>query len=179
MLTLLRYFQRFKRAINNHPGIVVFAGNLVRWYDEWARLIATSNFDDSIDPTVQQLTLEQIKESISRLDAIVKREHANAESRRRPVQPQGLREDHRFEALQARLIQTYDPPGALRLLGPRHSNDHRDIADIHIVPTHDEMISAALPYIPTNLPGIPHHLAPNSMERHLDIQFRLLREELM
>ncbi|KAK0443327.1 uncharacterized protein EV420DRAFT_1484981 [Desarmillaria tabescens] len=176
---LTQYFQRFKHAINNHPNIVVFIGNLVRWYDEWARLIATSSFDDSIDPTVQRLTLEQIKESISRLDAIVKREHANAERRRRPAQPQGLREEHRSEALQAQLIQTYDGPGVLRLLGPRHSNDHRDIADIHIVPTHDEMISASLPYIPVNRPDAPHHLAPNSMERHLDIQFRLLREELV
>ncbi|KAK0199718.1 hypothetical protein DFS33DRAFT_1398406 [Desarmillaria ectypa] len=176
---LTQYFQRFKHAINNHPDIVVFVGNLVRWYDEWARLIATSSFDDSIDPTVQRLTLEQIKESISRLDAIVKREHANAERRRRPAQPQGPREDHRTQALQAQLIQTYDGPGTLRLLGPRHSNDHRDIADIHIVPTHDEMISASLPYIPVNRPDAPHHLAPNSMERHLDIQFRLLREELV
>ncbi|KAK0440271.1 hypothetical protein EV421DRAFT_1712588 [Armillaria borealis] len=176
---LTQYFQRFKHAIHNHPDIVVFVGNLVRWYDEWARLITTSSFDDSIDPTVQQLTLEQLKESISRLDAIVKREHTNAENRRRSVHTQGLREDHRFEALQNRLIQTYDPPGVLRLLGPRHNNDHCDIADIHIVPTHDEMISPAPPYIPTNLPGIPHHLAPSSMERHLDIQFRLLREELV
>ncbi len=142
-------------------------------------LIATSNFDDSIDPTVHRLTLAQIKEPITRLNAIVRREHANAESKRRPAQPRGLREEHRYEALQARLIQTYDGPGVLRPLGPRHSNDHRDIADIHIVPTHDEMISASLPYIPVNLPDAPHHLAPNSMERHLDIQFRLLREELV
>ncbi|KAG7441498.1 uncharacterized protein BT62DRAFT_908111 [Guyanagaster necrorhizus] len=176
---LTQYFQRFKHAINNHPDIAVFVGNLVRWHDEWARLIMTASFDDSIDPTVQRLTLEQIKESISRLDAIVQRERANAQSRRRPAQPQGLREEHRYEALQARLIQTYDAPGALRLLGPRHSNDHCDIADIQIVPTHDEMISAAVPYIPVNLPDAPHHLAPNSMERHLDIQFRLLREELV
>ncbi|KAK0443139.1 uncharacterized protein EV420DRAFT_1649417 [Desarmillaria tabescens] len=176
---LTQYFQRFKHAINNHPDIFVFVGNLVQWYGEWARLIATSSFDDSIDPTVQRLTLEQIKESISRLDAIVKREHANAERRRRPAQPQGLREEHRSEALQAQLIQTYDGPGVLRLLGPRHSNDHRDIADIHIVPTHDEMISSSPPYIPVNRPDAPHHLAPNSMERHLDIQFRLLREELV
>ncbi|KAK0475781.1 hypothetical protein IW261DRAFT_1552397 [Armillaria novae-zelandiae] len=176
---LTQYFQRFKHAINNHPGIAIFVDNLARWYDKWAMLIATSDFDDSIDPTVQRLTLEQIKEPISRLNAIVRRERANAESKRRPAQPQGLREEHRYEALQARLIQTYDGPGVLRPLGPRHSNDHRDIADIYIVPTHDEMISVSLPYIPVNLPDAPHHLVPNSMERHLDIQFRLLREELV
>ncbi len=142
-------------------------------------LIATSNFDDSIDPTVQRLTLEQIKEPINRLNAIVRREHANAESKRRPAQPQRLREEHRYEALQTRLIQTYDGPGVLRRLGPRHSNDHRDIADIHIVPTHDGMISASPPYIPVNLPAAPHHLAPYSLERNLDIQFRLLRVGLV
>ncbi|KAK0186426.1 hypothetical protein F5146DRAFT_1161311 [Armillaria mellea] len=176
---LTQYFQRFKHAINNHPNIATFVDNLAQWYDEWAMLIATSNFDDSIDPIVQRLTLAQIKEPITRLNAIVRREHANAESKRRPAQPQGLREEHRYEALQTRLIQVYDGPGVLRPLGPRHSNDHRDIADIHIVPTHDEMISASSPYIPVNLPDAPHHLTPNSMERHLDIQFRLLREELV
>ncbi len=139
----------------------------------------TSSFEDIIDPTVQSLTLEQIKESISRLDAIVKREHENAESRRRPMQSQGMSEEHRSEALQAHLLRNYDAPGALRPLGPRHDNDHCDIADIQIIPTHDELVSTAPPYIPVNLPDAPHHLAPNSMERHLDIQFRLLREELV
>ncbi|KAK0451375.1 uncharacterized protein EV420DRAFT_714274 [Desarmillaria tabescens] len=176
---LTQYFQRFKHAINNHPDIFVFAGNLVRWYDEWAGLIMTSSFEDTIDPTVQGLTLEQIRESIGRLDAIVKREHANVESKRRPAQPQGLREGHQSGALQAHLIQTYDAPGSLRPLGPRHDNDHCDIADISILPTQDELTSVAPPYIPVNLPYAPHHLDPNSMERHLDIQFRLLREELV
>ncbi|KAK0433784.1 hypothetical protein EV421DRAFT_1718181 [Armillaria borealis] len=156
-------FQRLKHAINNHPDIIVFVGNLVRWHDEWARLVVSSSFEDTIDPTVQSLT-----GSTNML-----------ESRRRPKQSQGMSEEHRSEALQARLTRTYDAPGALRPLGPRHDNDHCDIADIQIIPTHDELVSTALPYIPVNLPDAPHHLAPNSMERHLDIQFRLLREELV
>ncbi|KAK0211877.1 hypothetical protein IW262DRAFT_1280087 [Armillaria fumosa] len=176
---LTQYIQRFKHAINNHPGIAVFVGNLVRWHDEWARLVVSTSFEDTIDPTVQSLTLEQIKESISRLDAIVKREHGNAERRQRPKQPPGMSKEHQSEALQARLIRTYDAAGALRHLGRRHDNDCCDIADIQIIPTHEELVSTAPPYIPVNLPEAPHHLAANSMERHLDIQFRLLREELV
>ncbi|KAK0470915.1 hypothetical protein IW261DRAFT_1586260 [Armillaria novae-zelandiae] len=162
---LTQYIQRFKHAINNHPDIAVFVENFVRWHDEWARLVVSTSFEDTIDPTVQSLTLEKIKESISRLDAIVKREHGNTERRRRLKQLQGTSEEHQ------------SAPGAFRCL--RHDNDCSDIAGIQIIPTQAELVSIAPPYIPVNLPDAPHHLTSNSMERHLDIQFRLLREELV
>jgi hypothetical protein len=34
-------------------------------------------------------------------------------------------------------------------------------------------------YLPVNIPDGPHHLPADSMERLLDIQFRLFREEMM
>lgn len=77
------------------------------------------------------------------------------------------------------LTQTYDPPGDLRNDGPRHDNDFADIADIRVVPTHEELLSPVAPYLPVSTSDAPHHLPAHSMERHLDIQFRLLREELM
>lgn len=83
---------------------------------------------------------------------------------------------------QARIVQlkyTYDPPGELRTEGYRHDNDYVDISQVRIAPTHEELLCPHPPYLPVFLPDAPHHLPEHSMERHLDIQFRLLREELM
>lgn len=73
----------------------------------------------------------------------------------------------------------YVGPGAERPEGPRHDNDHVDISDISIAPTHDELTTTTPPYLPYNVPGAPHTYPSNSMQRLLDIHFRLLREELM
>lgn len=73
----------------------------------------------------------------------------------------------------------YVGPGTERPDGPRHDNDHIDINDISIPPTHDELTCVQPPYLPYNLPGAPHSYPSNSMQRLLDIHFRLLREELM
>jgi hypothetical protein len=88
-------------------------------------------------------------------------------------------------------------PGALREGGPRHDNDHVYIEDICIIPTHQELVGALYslsdivshdcliklckspPYLPANIFGAPHLFAESSMERLLDVQYRLYREELM
>lgn len=85
----------------------------------------------------------------------------------------------RSEALIAALDITYEGPGNLYPNGPRHDNDFVDILDIAIVPTEQELRSTASPYLPANIPNAPHPQPPGSIERCLDIQFRLLREELM
>lgn len=72
----------------------------------------------------------------------------------------------------------YEGPGALRPLGPRHDNDFSEIQDIRIAPTHDELISRLPPFLPGNFHAAPHHLPAEGVARLLDIQFRLLREEL-
>lgn len=87
--------------------------------------------------------------------------------------------EQRSQARIAQLAQTYDPPGALHNNGPRHDNDFEDISEIRIAPTNDELFCPVAPYMPVFSPHAPHHLPAGSMERHLDIQFRLLREELM
>ena len=58
---------------------------------------------------------------------------------------------------------------------PRHDNDFVDICKISIVPTRDEALSSRPPFLPKNADEAQHHLA--GMERLLDIQFRLLRED--
>lgn len=46
---------------------------------------------------------------------------------------------------------------------------------IEILPTGDEILSFATPYLPPNIPAAPHHLPAESLDRLLDISFRLLR----
>lgn len=155
---------------------------LLGWFETWARLVSCSPplFDDPIDLSVRDLTLREVRESITRLQEIVHREHTAAEARKKPTKAPGLSPAYKAQALLTRLKQTYDPPGTLRQSGfPRHNNDAINISDIRIVPTTQELMSATTPYLPINLPEAPHHCAPDSMERHLDIQFRLLREEMM
>lgn len=83
------------------------------------------------------------------------------------------------KALLDALEMTFEGPGQLRRDGPRHDNDFKDITDISIVPTHSEICSSIDPFLPANIPGAAHHLPVDSMSRLVDIQFRLLREEMM
>lgn len=67
-----------------------------------------------------------------------------------------------------------DLPGHLSEDGPRHDNDHADIAQIQIMPTYQEIKATRSEYLPTtdsstwHLPGI---------HGRLDREFRLLRED--
>ncbi|KAI0430798.1 hypothetical protein F5Y09DRAFT_330849 [Xylaria sp. FL1042] len=65
-------------------------------------------------------------------------------------------------------------PGRLSASGPRHDNDHANIIDIKILPTHDEVVSARGEYLPSNDPSSFH--IPGIIGR-LDREFRLLRED--
>uniref|UniRef100_A0A0W0G4H7 C3H1-type domain-containing protein n=1 Tax=Moniliophthora roreri TaxID=221103 RepID=A0A0W0G4H7_MONRR len=183
--TVLRqFFLRFKRTILHHSEFVQLVDKLATWFDTWcdARAQDPFAFDDHLESGLRKLTEAEMRRNIGRLQEIVRREHATIEAKRKPVQPTSLTTSDKNQALLARLWQTYDPPGNLRESGlPRHDNDAVNIADIRIIPTHQELLSDTRPYLPfnTDFPGVPHHCAEGSMEKHLDIQFRLLREELI
>ncbi|KAJ8110060.1 hypothetical protein ONZ43_g5975 [Nemania bipapillata] len=65
-------------------------------------------------------------------------------------------------------------PGHLSASGRRHDNDHANIADISILPTHQEVKSDRAEYLPSNDPSSFH--LPGIRGR-LDREFRLLRED--
>ncbi|KAI9431019.1 hypothetical protein H4582DRAFT_1823204 [Lactarius indigo] len=182
---LSQYFARVKSAIKNHPEIHGLVQDLFSWFNIWASAVTASlpTFQDPITSStaqVRNLTLGELEKDISRLSQIVGREFGDAEKLRRHIPNRRFTASQMQEALTSRLEQTYDPPGTLRGGGrPRHNNDFTDIRDIHIAPTNDELSCALPPYLPVFLPSAPHHLPVNSMERHLDIQFRLLREEMI
>ncbi|KAF4850556.1 Helicase required for RNAi-mediated heterochromatin assembly 1 [Colletotrichum siamense] len=69
-----------------------------------------------------------------------------------------------------------DFPGNLSRNGRRHDNDHADIKDIKLMPTHEEIMSSREEYLPTTNP-YQHHL--QGLRGFLDRQFRLLREDTL
>ncbi|KAH9011570.1 hypothetical protein EDB85DRAFT_1108865 [Lactarius pseudohatsudake] len=182
---LSQYFARVKSAIKNHPELRDLVEDIFSWFNIWTAAVRASppTFRDPItssSPQTRNLTLEELEKDISRLSQIVGREYGDAEKLRRHVPLGRLTAGQRVEALTSRLEQFYDPPGTLRGGGkPRHDNDSTDIRNIRIAPTNEELLCPLPPYLPVFLPSAPHHLPENSMERHLDVQFRLLREELM
>ncbi|CAG8485643.1 8192_t:CDS:10 [Ambispora leptoticha] len=73
----------------------------------------------------------------------------------------------------------FDPPGNLSEHGPRHDNDFENISEISIIPTQNEIISDTRdPFLPFCDPNLPHFL-PAGIERLLDTNFRLLREDML
>ena len=95
------------------------------------------------------------------------------------------------EAFLAQIAATpYDMPGDLRPKGPRHDNDDGDpqprhdnddddFQSIEIAPTNRELQCKLPPALPINHPTAPHHLPLGTMKRHLDVHFRLYREEFV
>jgi hypothetical protein len=168
----------------NHPELRDFVEDFFLWFSRWAEAVQASSptFADSITlstPAVRNLTLAELEKVVSRLRLITDREYGHTERMRRPVAHAAVTAGQMQQAVISRLTHTYEPPGILRDGGPRHDNDSTDIQDIRIAPTHGELLCPIAPYLPVFLPMGPHHLPENSMQRHLDIQFRLLREEMM
>lgn len=125
--------------------------------------------------------VDRLRELVERLISIVDRKQRDIERATQPNQSllplHGLL-THANEGILAALHNAYQGPGTLRTEGPRHDNDFVNIADIQIAPTHGELTSPLQPFLPANMYGAPHPLPTESMEQLLDIQFRLLREEL-
>jgi hypothetical protein len=83
------------------------------------------------------------------------------------------------EGLLAQIKMPYELPGHLRPDGPRHDNDDDDFQSIRIAPTDQELRCKLPPTLPINQPMAYHHLPPGTMKRHLDLHFRLYREEFV
>ncbi|KAI2478280.1 NFX1-type zinc finger-containing protein 1 [Pyrenophora tritici-repentis] len=68
-------------------------------------------------------------------------------------------------------------PRDLVIPNDRHDNDKKDITDIVIFPTRDEIMSDAKEFLPSTDANQPHFIT-NQVERHIDTQFRLLRHDI-
>ena len=182
---ICRYLTRFRHATTTHATLTPLVHDLSGWLDLWISGINSipPTFQDTwaseVTPASRRLSTNQIREQVARIVTIVDREQA-AYDRQHAVQRTPLNNDNSANVgVMAYLETVYSGAGTERQGGPRHDNDFTDIADIRIAPTHRELVCLDPPFLPANLPNAPHHLEAGSMERLLDIQFRLLREELM
>ncbi|KAG9009435.1 hypothetical protein FRB93_005371 [Tulasnella sp. JGI-2019a] len=182
-LCLNEYAERYKRAVPSHPSFAPLVRKLFEWFNEWSEAIASTppKFDDPIctmnEVERRFLTSRLHKSVVSLMDLVDQAEgYTNRILERGKSSKTTMRQE---AALLSALEMAYEGPGQHRRGGPRHDNDLEDITDIKIAPTHNELCSSLLPYLPANVPGGPHHLPVNSMAKVVDIQFRLLREELI
>ncbi|KAJ0297831.1 hypothetical protein COL5a_011109 [Colletotrichum fioriniae] len=76
----------------------------------------------------------------------------------------------------AEFTLSQDLPGKLSKRRERHDNDHQDISDIRLMPTHQEIMSSRDEYLPVANPA-QHHL--QGLRGLLDRHFRLLREDTL
>jgi hypothetical protein len=184
ILTLIRFrfLVRFKNAVATYPRLAPLVMNLQKWFGEWKTGISANppSFDSALaklQPIVRDLLVQTLNETINKLVSIVEREQGReqrSDSRKQCFSNTATSN----EGVLAALESSYDRPGALREGGARHDNDFEDVSDIRIAPTHEELMSRIPPFLPVNFFGAPHPAPPESMQRLLDVQFRLLREEL-
>ena len=160
---------RFENVISTQPQILVIARKLKTWII-WVQgaLTAPLELDSGSQSHETRSNEFHLSERVQTITNIVDRQQARLELAQ-------ISRKEGFAASQA----SFDGPGALCSTGPRHDNDEAEIRNIQIAPTHEELICKTEPFLPGNSYDAPHHLPQESIERLLDIQFRLLREELM
>lgn len=112
-------------------------------------------------------TFRSAQEELNRIKVLLKM--ADAVPKATPYKPNQVIPKHPQPRLQV------DLPGELSREGPRHDNDHADIAKINILPTSDEIRSHRNEYLPQKALDYPHHL--DGISRVIDSQFRLLRAD--
>ncbi|QRV96757.1 Zinc finger, NF-X1-type [Ceratobasidium sp. AG-Ba] len=179
---LFEYLTRFKNATVANPDVCPLVRQAASWFEAWSQAISTpAGFDDecaSYDEELKSFILKNLDRNKSQVISIIERGLTRISKPPKQVASIGAVSS---EALIANLqrISEHDGPGELRDKGPRHDNDHISIQDIRIAPTHQELMCEDDPYLPPNFPGAPHFHPHGSVERLLDIQFRLLREELI
>lgn len=167
-----------------HPSLPAFVRNVKVWLDTWAQAICASPpaFEDVLTKAskpARDHILQDLKTRIERITNIVDREQAlvdrSIDRQNTALVSSSLNDS---EGILAALANTYEGPGEYREEGPRHDNDFSEISLIQIAPTDEELASKIAPFLPANIPDAPHPYPSDSIERVLDIQFRLLREEL-
>ncbi|KAG0278677.1 hypothetical protein BGZ95_003405 [Linnemannia exigua] len=77
-------------------------------------------------------------------------------------------------------ISSLAGPGDLAPHGPRHDNDNALIENINVLPTREEILCRDEAYLPINDIREPStHFLPHGWSRHLDVHFRLYRQDML
>ena len=124
-------------------------------------------FVDSMGLGQQSVTLQLVRTSVDELRGVVAR--ANGRLQNEAEQP--------TDGVSSSIVaSTY--PRELVLPRNHHDNDNMDITRINILPTEDEIRSRHPVFLPSTDRDQPHFLT-ESVQRHLDTQFRLYRHDCL
>lgn len=166
-----RYLRRFRLAMEQWgTAIVNLSLHIEACFKKWQNGLVEAS----------KGTLEPLQGHIQGLLWKVQREQEQIKARPVSQLPNNYTRSSLEEALLAQIATThYDEPGQLRPEGPRHDNDDDDFQCIEIAPTNSELQCEHPPALPINHPAAPHHLPLGTMKRHLDVHFRLYREEFV
>ncbi|KAF1946092.1 NFX1-type zinc finger-containing protein 1 [Clathrospora elynae] len=120
---------------------------------------ATNTFEDTMPSTITRITnrLNDVRAMIARAQDL--------------LADDTLTEDDHDDA------NTSFYPREMVVPSDRHDNDKKDIAEITIFPTRDEIVSDAKDFLPYTDPNQPHFLE-DPVQRHIDTYFRLLRHDI-
>ncbi|QRV86468.1 Zinc finger, NF-X1-type [Ceratobasidium sp. AG-Ba] len=183
-VAFFEYTCRYQNALKVNLGMRGLIEQLAKWFYEWESAIESSApFDDpcqELTPPTRRFRVSELRKKVEPLLNVINRTRVVVHQ---PSDPQQEVQQniaiYRHEATLARLQREFQGPGNLRTEGPRHDNDKVEIQEIRIAPTQEELLCRLPPYLPGNIPGAPHQHAAEDVQRLLDIQFRLLREELV
>ncbi|KLO14620.1 P-loop containing nucleoside triphosphate hydrolase protein [Schizopora paradoxa] len=183
-IVLFEYLTRYKNAASTHEPLASFVTQLSESLEVWVGGISTvpPSFEDEIaleDSDRRAFVVNSLREKLRSVMNIVEREQRLVAKPASGSNGSTSNSVAVSEAFLSVLRAHYEGPGESRAGGPRHDNDFVDFRKIEVCPTDEELSSMLAPFLPANIPNGPHHFPNDSMERLLDIQFRLLREELL
>ncbi|KAG8703433.1 hypothetical protein FRC09_004163 [Ceratobasidium sp. 395] len=185
-VTFFEYTCRYKDALDVNLGMRELIKQLAEWFYGWEDSFESMTpFNDSfknLDPRGRRFVLSDLRKKVESLLNIVDRARAVVVHQSLVnIQSERLQDiaAYRHEAVLARLHREYQGPGDQCQAGPRHDNDKVNIQGIRIAPTQEELLCTLQPYLPANVAKAPHQYPTEGIQRLLDVQFRLLREELV
>ncbi|KDQ21659.1 hypothetical protein BOTBODRAFT_50246 [Botryobasidium botryosum FD-172 SS1] len=176
---LSEYLTRYKDAALTDTNLRNFVRNVAASYRKWSDGIMKTppTFDDPWEGFQEEGSREFLTSYLTqKADTLLKIINGVT------IDPTGhhgaTKLKNGSDPILEELRHDYVGPGEHRPEGPRHDNDFVDIRAIQIIPTQEELLCDLPRFIPANIPGAPHPFPPDSMHRLLDVQFRLLREEM-
>jgi hypothetical protein len=155
---------------------------LVRLWRE--KLLAGTLYESSLQDVENDFGIRCVEDRIKKIRAVLSnaRGHMDLAKCLKDKQKEKSSKVHSPANSQCLSMVKIIPPGTFNGVDqtPRHDNDRFNIRNIRIVPTMDEVLSPHAHALPGNHIFEPNlHWLPSGPERHLDTQFRLMREDMV
>jgi hypothetical protein len=171
--------ERIKRAPSVPKEILydTFLGISVALH-ELLRRDSRARLNDDVQELVRLLrNTSEINDKVTQCSIFGAMKRCLAEVQAMIARAKGLVDDDPTEPEEHKEVASSIYPRQQVTPSNRHDNDKRDIAEVKIFPTRDEIMSDATEFLPSTDPDQPHFLT-GQVERYIDTNFRLLRHDI-